>query len=338
MTCYYPIKAYRAINKKTDNGKSVICFNHSDVSDCPFETLLLPCSNCIGCRMDRSKSWAIRCIHESSLYDNNCFITLTFNEGTINSRGTLVKSDFQNFMKRLRKRFEGLQPVSKGTGYVVTPDELDSTEHHYPIRYFHCGEYGSKYSRPHHHACIFNFDFPDKVLLESRGANHYYRSQELEKLWPFGYSMVGHVTVDSAAYVARYILKKMNGKLAEDYYKRYDLQTGEEYQLQPEYTTMSRRPGIAASWFKKNPSSVYPKDFVTSGGKSFKTPRFYDNMYELSHPEDFLKVKNKRKLDCMLNSDDNTAARLRVREKVLQSKLSRLVRTYENEDENLQCV
>ena len=338
MTCYHPIKAYRAINKKTDNGKSVICFNHSDVSDCPFETLLLPCSNCSGCRMDRSKSWAIRCIHESSLFENNCFITLTFNEDTVNSRGTLVKSDFQNFMKRLRKRFVGLEPVSKGTGYVLTSDQLDSTEHHYPIRYFHCGEYGSKHSRPHHHACIFNFDFPDKVLLESRGTNHYYRSAELEKLWPFGYSMIGHVTVDSAAYVARYILKKMNGKLADDYYKRYDLLTGEEYQLQPEYTTMSRRPGIAAAWFKQNPSSVYPKDYVTSGGKSFKSPRFYDNMYELSHPEEFLKVKNKRKLDSMLNSDDNTPARLRVREKVLQSKLTRLVRTYENDDQDLCCL
>jgi len=338
MTCYHPIKAYRALNKKTDNGKSVICFNHSDVSDCPFETLLLPCSNCSGCRMDRSKSWAIRCIHESSLFENNCFITLTFNEDTVNSRGTLVKSDFQNFMKRLRKRFQGLQPVSKGTGYVLSLDQLNSNEYHYPIRYFHCGEYGSKRSRPHHHACIFNFDFPDKVLLESRGTNHYYRSQELEKLWTFGYSMIGHVTVDSAAYVARYILKKMNGKLADDYYKRYDLETGEEYQLQPEYTTMSRRPGIAAAWFKKNPSSVFPKDFVTAGGKSFKAPRFYDNMYELSHPEEFLKIKNKRKLDSMLNSDDNTPARLRVREKVLQSKLSRLVRTYENDYENVHGV
>jgi len=331
MTCFYPIKAYRALNKKTDNGKSVICFNHSDVSDCPFETLLLPCSNCSGCRMDRSKSWAIRCIHESSLFKNNCFITLTFNPDTVNSRGTLVKSDFQNFMKRLRKRFSGIQPVEKETGNVVTTEPFRADELHYPIRYFHCGEYGSKHSRPHHHACLFNFDFLDKVLLESRGTNHYYRSAELEKLWPFGYSMVGHVTVDSAAYVARYILKKMNGKLADDYYKRYDLQTGEEYQLQPEYTTMSRRPGIAASWFKQNPSSVYPKDFVTSGGKSFKVPRFYDNMFEISHPDEFLKIKNKRKLDSMLNSDDNTPARLRVREKVLQSKLSRLVRTYEND-------
>jgi len=333
MTCYHPIKAYRALNKKTDNGKSVICFNHSDVSDCPFETLLLPCSNCSGCRMDRSKSWAIRCIHESSLFKNNCFITLTFNPDTINSRGTLVKADFQKFMKRLRKRFKGNEAVDKDNGRVIWKDLVPAYDHpiHYPIRYFHCGEYGSKHSRPHHHACLFNFDFPDKVLLESRGTNHYYRSAELEKLWPFGYSMVGHVTVDSAAYVARYILKKMNGKLADDYYKRYDLQTGEEYQLQPEYTTMSRRPGIAAVWFKDNPSSVYPKDFVTSGGKSFKVPRFYDNLYEITDPEGFAQIKNKRKLDSMLNSDDNTPARLRVREKVLQSKLSRLIRTYEND-------
>jgi len=332
MTCFYPIKAYRAINKKTDNGKSVICFKHSDVSDCPFETLLLPCSNCSGCRMDRSKSWAIRCIHESSMFERNCFITLTFNNDNVNGRCSLVKSDFQKFMKRLRRRFDGYEAVEKLTGRVLNKDSVQADDYYYPIRYFHCGEYGSKHSRPHHHACLFNFDFPDKVLLESRGTNHYYRSAELEKLWPFGYSMIGHVTVESAAYVARYILKKMNGKLAESYYRRYDFTTGEEFHLQPEYTTMSRRPGIGKVWFDQNPSSCFPKDFVTAGGKSFKVPRFYDNIYEISHPDEFLKIKNKRKLDSMLNSDDNTPARLRVREKVLQSKLSRLVRTYENDE------
>ena len=120
----------------------------------------MPCGQCIGCRLERSRQWAIRCVHEASLWPDNCFVTLTFDDDNIISSGSLVKADFQKFMKRLRKRF--------GKG----------------VRYFHCGEYGDLLGRPHHHACLFNFSFPDRYLWSSSGGVNLYRSPTLEELWP----------------------------------------------------------------------------------------------------------------------------------------------------------
>lgn len=109
MACYNPIKAYVSYERRTKNGKSQIQFSRKDAGfSRPVD---LPCGQCIGCRIQRSKDWALRCIHEASIYESNCFITLTFNKGTMNNTGTLVKSDFQKFMKRLRKRFRGFSPV-----------------------------------------------------------------------------------------------------------------------------------------------------------------------------------------------------------------------------------
>ena len=148
MPCFKPLTA---IDKGTDpeTGKKIIHFlkrfNHEHsifIPDKGVEVIKLPCGQCIGCRIDRTKQWAIRCIHESKLHNKNCFITLTFNDEHLDSAGSLQKRDFQLFMKRLRKRF---------------PNDN--------IRYYHCGEYGEQLNRPHHHACLFNFDFPDKKLL-----------------------------------------------------------------------------------------------------------------------------------------------------------------------------
>ena len=118
------------------------------------------------------------------MYDDNCFITLTYSNQHIPADGSLDVRVFQKFMKRLRKRF--------GDG----------------IRFYHCGEYGSLLGRPHYHACLFNFDFPDKYLWKENNGQKLYRSPSLEELWPYGYSSIGTVTFESAAYVARYILKR----------------------------------------------------------------------------------------------------------------------------------
>ena len=159
----------------------------------------------------------MRCHHEASLYQDNCFITLTYSDEHLPSDKSLHVDHFQKFMKRLRKRF--------GEG----------------VRYYHCGEYGEKYMRPHYHACLFNFDFPDKKIWKENNGNRLYISESLSELWPFGFVTIGDVTFESAAYVARYIMKKVNGDLAESHYERVDWDTGEVYHLKPEYTTMSRR-------------------------------------------------------------------------------------------------
>ena len=191
------------------DGKKVISFvNDLKHSWVPMK---LPCGRCVGCRLERSKQWAIRCVHESQLYKDNCFITLTFDNDHLDEDSSLQLRDFQLFMKRLRKQFVPPNPYEEGS------IEYDDFQQSHAIRFFHCGEYGELNKRPHHHAIIFNFDFDDKYLWK-RGTNPLWRSPTLEKLWPYGMSSIGKVTFESAAYVARYVMKKVNGELADEHY------------------------------------------------------------------------------------------------------------------------
>ena len=152
---------------------------------------MVPCGQCIGCRLERSRQWAIRCVHEASLHTDNCFITLTYSPDCLPSDGSLNHDDFQKFFKRLRKH--------------IAPKK---------IRYYMCGEYGedlqqpSKLGRPHFHACLFGLDFDDKQLYIVRDDVKLYTSATLEKIWGKGFVTIGDVTFESAAYVARYIAKK----------------------------------------------------------------------------------------------------------------------------------
>lgn len=256
----------------------------------------LPCGQCIGCRLERSRQWAVRCVHESQLYESNCFITLTYRDECLPPGGSLVKEDFQRFMKRLRKEY--------GEG----------------IRYFHCGEYGEKFSRPHYHACLFNFDFADRVLFKDRGGVRLYVSESLSRLWPFGFATVGDVTFESAAYVARYITKKITGDQADNHYGG----------RLPEYITMSRRPGIGKPWLEKFSSDVYPSDHVVLRGRVMRPPKYYDGVFELTDPETFRSVVRKRLAAIQSSEWNQTPDRLAVREAVQLAKFRMLKRGYED--------
>ncbi len=261
----------------------------------------LPCGQCVGCRLERSRQWAIRCSHEASLYEDNAFITLTYSDAHLPSDGSLNLVHFQKFIKRLRKQYGP------------------------KIRYYHCGEYGEKFKRPHYHACLFNFDFEDKKLFQIKNNNRYYTSEILQTLWPMGFSIIGDVTFQSAAYVARYIMKKINGAAAENHYANPE--TGEI--LKPEYTTMSRRPGIGSAWLKKYQSDVYPGDFVVMGGKKMKPPKYYDRQYELTNPSEYGQLKTDRVLNAKKFESNNTPERLKTREVVQKARLNLLPRKLE---------
>ncbi len=320
MSCFDPLHAYISLTKKTSRGKSVITFQHDEGTTSPYEKIRLPCGQCIGCKLDRSRQWAVRIHHEASLYDDNCFITLTFNTARLNDRHSLVRADFQLFMKRLRKEFKGLQYV---------PPETKSSNTH-PIRYFHCGEYGDKFARPHHHACLFNFDFRDKVPHSKRNGVTLYHSETLDRVWGHGICTTGEVTYDSAAYVARYITKKVNGLHSASHYYRVDEDTGEQYYLEPEYVTMSRRPGIGKRWFAQfHDTDVYPKDYLTVNGKRFKPPQFYDRLYDDVNPTHMQKLKHQRKVAGIANSPNNTIRRLKDRANVARAYNNSKLREYE---------
>lgn len=147
-----------------------------------------------------------------------------------------------------------------------------------------------------------------------------YVSSQLDRLWNFGFSSVGDVTFGSAAYVARYHLKKVGSVVSDDHYTH--VKSGEC--LSPEYVTMSRRPGIGNGWFSKFKSDVYPRDSRVIKGVDTKPCKYYDSLYEVSDPSSFREVKLDRMVKASALRDDNTEERLAVKEKVKLAQISQL--------------
>jgi len=294
MPCYYPLTAYRLY----EGG--IVFYEPKDWQ----QQLQLPCAQCIGCRLERSRQWAIRCMHESQLHSENCFITLTYNDDHLPPDNSLNYRDFQLFMKRLRFRF----PKTK-------------------IRFYMAGEYGEQFGRPHFHACIFGLNFDDKeTLRKSPSGSMLYRSSILEELWPFGYSSIGDVTFESAAYVARYIMKKITGNQSAVHYEGVDTSTGEVITRKSEFNKMSLKPGIGAGWYNLYKTDVYPHDFVVLNGKKLKPPKFYDKKFKNDNPFEWDEVLFSRETVGKLHVLDQTPERLAVQEKVLSARLTKLKR------------
>jgi len=238
-------------------------------------------------------------MHEASLHTYNSWITLTYDKKHLPLDRSLNVGDFQKFMKRLRKR----------TGC--------------PIRFYHCGEYGEINWRPHYHACIFGFEFPDKTKWRTnKHGDQAYRSELLEDAWKLGASEIGALTEQSAAYTARYIMKKQNGEAADMAY--FDYFTGSI--RQSPYTTMSTRPGIGRGWIDKYISEVYPRDEVIVNGHQARPPKYYDAQYKELDPDGYEKMKLKREEAGRDHADDNTPERLAIKEEYLKAQTSTLSR------------
>jgi len=199
-------------------------------------------------------------MHEKQMYEDSCMLTLTYAPKHMPWGDSLHLPHFQKFMKRLRKH---AQPQR--------------------IRFFHCGEYGDLYARPHYHALLFGYAFPDRTSRGKRNGFPIWGSPSLEKLWPYGRHEIGEISFESAAYVARYILKKITGIRADDHYHGRD----------PEYVTMSRRPGIGRPWLDANATEVFPSDSVIARGIPMKPPRYYDQKWELATDEESYRIQQK---------------------------------------------
>lgn len=255
MACNKPILAWQC-------GDGSITFNHHDKDI--RRQLSLPCNKCTGCRLERARQWATRCVHEAQMHKDNCFITLTYDNEHIPDKGQLNHRDFQLFMKKLRK---------------VSPK----------IKFYMCGEYGEHTKRPHYHAAIFGYDFGDKLRYSGQGEQTLYTSKTLDKIWGLGECKIGAVTFQSAAYIARYIMQRITGEQAKQHYQRLDMNTGEIYQLVPEYNQMSRGgrtgKGIGKAFLDKFTTDIYPDGQVVINGKLCRAPRYYDNLYKAQEPE-----------------------------------------------------
>lgn len=298
MPCTCPIDGWFS-KERTENGKRQVVFRMQDgLSDLP---VTVPCGQCIGCRLEYARSWAIRCMHEASMHDDNSFITLTYEDEHLPPFASLDKRHFQLFMKRLR----------------ATTNER--------IRYFHCGEYGSRTHRPHYHSLLFGFAFSDQKPWTRRADYQVWRSETLERLWPYGQSEIGSVTWESAAYVARYVVKKFRGtpEQIKDHYAVVDTSTGEILgHRQPEYATMSRRPGLGAPWYDYYGEGVRKHDSVIINGKEVKPPRYYMQLFENASPDACRHTKFTRRLkgDQFREKDGRGDARYYAEQKTLEAR------------------
>lgn len=293
MSCYKPLRAWR-----TPGG---VVFSELARYDILGE-IEIPCGQCIGCRMRKASDWELRVMHEASMWEDNCFITLTYGEGNLPANASLEYKDFQLFMKRLRKEYTGRT-----------------------IRFYMCGEYGEARARPHYHACLFNLDFDDKEPAgKSKSGEVFYSSQKLKDIWGLGHVSVQPLVRQTASYCARYIMKKVLGDEAAKAYAVVDADGVMVFRT-PEFANMSLRPGIGANWIDKYRSDVFPLDACISDGTKRRVPRFYDQRAKASG-HDFDEIEFKRQQRAQLSHADNTDERRRVREKVHKAKVQTLKR------------
>lgn len=287
MPCFRPLKGFKGTNGGISWTPSM------GFVDLPME---VPCGRCIGCRLERSRQWAVRMMHEAQMHEWNSFITLTYDDEHLPADGSLNKKHFQDFVKRLRAR---VAPVR--------------------FSYFHCGEYGDMNGRPHYHAILFGLDFADRKPCGSSPSGHgLFQSDLLDAVWGLGRCWVGNCTFESAAYCARYVLKKVTGQIADEHYKRV-LASGEIVWLQPEYASMSNRPAIGMRWFEMYGGDVVAYDGCVVAGKLQKPPRYYD---KLRGRDAMRGVKRERVFKALENYEHRTDARLKVREEFTRLKMA----------------
>lgn len=300
MPCHYPLQAVFA--EFADGTRKAMFPDWAKLNfrrgiSNPPNVVSVPCGRCMGCKLERSRQWAVRQMHESKMHSENCFVTLTFAPEHLPTDGSLCRKHMQDFMKRLRKKFSDRK-----------------------IRYFLCGEYGDRLGRPHYHICLFGLHFVDRKVWKQVDGFVYYNSVLLSDLWPFGHSCVADFNFETAAYVARYCTKKVSGSKAEEHY---------DGRL-PEFCQMSLKPGIGRSWIDKYGSTdVWPHDNVVVRGRLCKPPRYYDKILEQNFPARMIEVKQARLEQAAERADDNTHRRLLVKEKCMKASISKLIRKLE---------
>lgn len=286
---------------KTANGKTkykIVSYSRAFGTNVPDQEVMplpynrnkmieIPCGKCQECRLAYAKQWSDRCMLELQNHKSSFFLTLTYDDSHLptNSKGypTLRKEHFQLFMKRLRKAIS--------TKYLKIYDGQNIPNPHYHpngVRYYMCGEYGTHTKRSHYHAIIFGLELIDlKVYGKTDLGDVIYTSEWIDSLWSKGNVIIGSVTPQSCAYVARYVTKKQgNGK--KDY---------EKLQIVPEYTNMSLKPGIGKSNYTPE---IFEKGYMCvgteTGGLRIYPPRYYEKLYEQENPEGLKKIKNERKI------------------------------------------
>lgn len=257
--------------------------------------------------MEYTKQWATRCVHEAQYHARSCFVTLTYSDQNLPAYGQLHKEHLQKFLRSLRKRG-------------------------FKLRYFACGEYGDQYDRPHYHALLFGVWPADAYEWRSKGKYKYFRSPTFELAWPHGFVEFSDVSRKNCEYVAGYIRKKRT-KSSTDYWDRYErtAHDGALYYLEPEFSLMSKKPGIGERWIADHWKETYTHDSIILDGREWPVPEYYDKWLKKNRPGVWESVLECRKA-YILSEDTTTDEKLRQlknKEKNIMSRNRHLKRDYQ---------
>lgn len=273
MVCYRPIDFHfsrdTGISCISENNFNKQIFAYANDYNKSFSILKantnikVPCHNCEGCRIDRAKTWTLRLQNHNHTWKyNSIFLTLTYDDDNLPFDSGLDISHFQKFMKRLRKHYFGSKKSN--------------------ISYYHVGEYGDKYGRPHYHCIIYNFRPDDEIEFKQYKYKHHvirntsnsklFTSQTLINLWGKGFVNYGEVTSKSCNYVAKYVMKKINGKDSELKYMSYD--TG--IVRKKEYMSCSK--GIGKEFFIRYYTEFTNCGYFNLDGFKYGIPKYYLNL------------------------------------------------------------
>lgn len=301
MSCYKPlIRLYNPDDKETSGRVySLARFSQLSGKQLKYEDLmynpkimLIPCGQCIGCRIKQREDWTTRIELEARDYPKEevWFITLTYDDdhvpGMIVKTGEIMRKvqytwkpgekrpssvqillyeDIQKFLKRLRKAYRG------------------------KLRYFVAGEYGEQTARPHYHMILYGWKPTDLKNLYKIHHNGYYTSEWLTNLWGMGQIQIAQAVPETYRYVAGYVTKKMyeiNGQKSNAYY--------ELGQTKP-FACMSTKPGLGDKYYQEHKAEIWRQGYIQcTNGKQAQIPRYYEKQMEAENPQRLWRIKQNR--------------------------------------------
>lgn len=286
MSCYHPLVG-RFDGEYFESGKKKYhFFGNLDVESKGPLDIVVPCGHCLGCRLDYSRRWADRMMLELAESDGAIFLTLTYDKDHLvdflgnplpsdQIYGSLYKRHLQLFMKSFRKEL-----AKSGK----------------TVRFFASGEYGSwsNTHRPHYHIILFGVGldfFEDKKQVGSNELGQVlFTSPFISRCWRHGFISFGAVSWHSCAYVARYVTKKALNPETDI--------LNEMLQLNPEFSLMSRRPGLGKAYLDSHPDCLdFTSVFLTDqdGSKKVSIPKYFVNQLKLTDPDRYDSIVADRK-------------------------------------------
>ncbi|ALS03610.1 VP4 [Gokushovirus WZ-2015a] len=301
MSCYKPLIRIYNPDDKEISGQVYSLARFSErmgkklrYEDLMYEprVMLIPCGQCIGCRIRQREDWTTRIELEARQWPKErvWFITLTYDDehvpGMILKTGellrkaqyvwkpgeeapksvqTLLYTDVQKFLKRLRKAYKA------------------------KLRFFCAGEYGEQTARPHYHMILYGWEPTDLKQLYKIHHNGYYTSEWMASIWGMGQIQIAQATPETYRYVAGYVTKKMyeiDGEKANVYYK-----LGQ----QKPFACMSLKPGLGDAYYQEHKAEIWRQGYIQcTNGKRAQIPRYYEKMMEKENPERLWRIKRRR--------------------------------------------